>query len=43
VPKVILDVTHATKVFAWQPRVDLDEGVARTWRWMCGAAFNKTN
>jgi len=41
VPKVILDVTHATKVFAWQPRVDLDEGVARTWRWMTETSLGK--
>lgn len=34
VPRVILDVSQATKVFGWKPRVELDDGVARTWRWM---------
>jgi UDP-glucose 4-epimerase len=36
VPSVILDVKHATKVFGWKPQVHLEEGVARTWRWMGG-------
>lgn len=34
VPRVILDVTQTTKVFGWKPQIDLDDGVARTWRWM---------
>jgi len=41
VPRVMLDVTQAIKVFAWQPHVDLDEGVARTWRWMTETSLGK--
>lgn len=34
VPRVILDVSQAKQVLGWKPVVELDDGVARTWRWM---------
>lgn len=34
VPEVVLDITKAAKVFGWQPKNELAEGMKRTWRWM---------
>jgi len=34
VSRVILDITQGTNTFDWKPSVDLEDGVARTWRWM---------
>lgn len=37
VREVVLDTTAARTRFGWTPRVDLDDGIARTWRWHAGA------
>jgi UDP-glucose 4-epimerase len=34
VREVVLDTAAARMRFAWVPRVSLDEGIARTWRWL---------
>jgi UDP-glucose 4-epimerase len=34
----VLDVTRARTVLGWEPRVDLTEGLARTWRWFADRA-----
>lgn len=33
VPRVVLDVTQANKVFGWRPNVSLEQGIASTWDW----------
>ena len=35
VPKLVLDTTLATQYLAWTPQISLEEGVARTWEWIC--------
>ncbi len=32
----VLDCSRAERDLGWRPRVDLDEGLARTWAWMRG-------
>lgn len=34
VPKLYLDNSQAERVLSWRPRVTLDEGIVRTWRWV---------
>jgi UDP-glucose 4-epimerase len=34
VPRLCLDTTRAEEELAWNAHVGLDEGLARTWRWM---------
>jgi UDP-glucose 4-epimerase len=34
VPRVVLDTGRARRVLGWQPRVGLEDGVARTWAWI---------
>jgi len=34
VREVRLDIAAARERFGWAPRVDLDDGIARTWRWL---------
>lgn len=34
VPINVLDVSRAARAFEWQPKVDLSEGLAETWRWI---------
>ena len=34
VPSNVLDITRAQKELGWQPEVDLEEGLARTWNWL---------
>lgn len=31
---VVLDVSHIRKALGWQPHIDLEEGLRRTWEWM---------
>ena len=33
-PRIVLDTTLARQTLNWQPRVDFEEGVARTWDWI---------
>lgn len=34
VPSVVLDTSRAAACLEWYPRVDLSEGVERTWKWV---------
>lgn len=34
VPATVLDITRAKDVLKWEPRVNLSEGLARSWRWV---------
>lgn len=34
VPVNVLDITRATRVLGWQPRVSFIEGLRRTWEWI---------
>ena len=34
----VADLSRITTELGWRPRLALDEGLARTWRWMTGAA-----
>lgn len=34
VPSNVLDITRATAELGWQPKVKLEEGLARTWEWL---------
>lgn len=34
VERVVLDVSHATKIFGWIPRVSIDEGLTSHYNWM---------
>lgn len=34
-PSVVLDITRAKQWLNWSPRVTLEDGLARTWRWLC--------
>jgi UDP-glucose 4-epimerase len=36
VPSVILDTSHAAARLKWAPKVELLDGVARTWEWIVG-------
>ncbi len=38
VPKVILDNGEAKKTFGWTSCTDLNIGLSRTWRWLCGVS-----
>ena len=38
VREVVLDTDAARTRFGWAPRVDLDAGIARTWRWLQSGA-----
>lgn len=33
-PRIVLDTTLARRTLGWQPRVNFEEGVARTWDWI---------
>jgi UDP-glucose 4-epimerase len=35
VPVNVLDIERAREALAWEPRVELTEGIARTWDWIC--------
>ncbi len=37
VPELVLDLRKARQLLAWEPRVALEEGLERTWRWMRSA------
>jgi UDP-glucose 4-epimerase len=39
-PVVSLDISRAERHLGWRPRVDLREGVGRTWEWIRRAAEN---
>jgi nucleoside-diphosphate-sugar epimerase len=32
--QIVLDTSLATRVLGWQPEVNLQEGLSRTWSWM---------
>lgn len=34
VPVLRLDISEAKRVLSWQPRIPLEEGIARTWSWI---------
>ena len=34
VPVLYLDRSEAERILSWRPKVSLDEGIARTWRWV---------
>ncbi len=34
VPELRLDISQARQVLSWQPKVSLDQGILRTWRWV---------
>lgn len=34
VREIVLDIAAADACFDWRPKVDLDDGIARTWRWL---------
>lgn len=34
VPRIVLDMTRLRQQLDWDPRVSLDEGIARTWEWV---------
>jgi UDP-glucose 4-epimerase len=34
VPELVLDTTRASRYLQWQPKISLEEGVARTWQWI---------
>ena len=34
VPDLRLDISEAKRVLSWEPKIPLDEGIARTWRWI---------
>jgi UDP-glucose 4-epimerase len=34
VPANVLDITRAKTVLGWQPKVDLHDGLSRTWAWL---------
>jgi nucleoside-diphosphate-sugar epimerase len=34
----VADVSRIGAALGWRPRTGLDEGLARTWRWMKGSA-----
>jgi nucleoside-diphosphate-sugar epimerase len=36
VPEMVLDTSCAATYLNWAPRVELPEGVARTWQWILG-------
>jgi UDP-glucose 4-epimerase len=36
VPALVLDTSRAATYLQWAPKVDLVEGVARTWQWILG-------
>jgi len=36
VPAIVLDMLRAAACLRWTPRVELTEGVARTWQWILG-------
>jgi UDP-glucose 4-epimerase len=36
VPEMVLDTSRAATYLNWAPRVELPEGVARTWQWILG-------
>ena len=33
-PRVLLDTTQAKSTLGWQPKVQMKDGLAKTWRWM---------
>ncbi len=33
VPEIVLDISRAARELGWQPKVSLEEGLARTWEW----------
>lgn len=41
VPKVYLGIDRATRELGWSPRVDLREGLAKTWAWVAEGAWMK--
>lgn len=34
VPRIVLDISKATKFLDWRPEIDLTSGLERTWRWI---------
>ena len=42
VPANVLDCTRARHLLGWGPRVSLDEGLARTWKWIVGNTPHRT-
>lgn len=34
VPELRLDISEAKQVLSWKPKVSLDQGILRTWRWV---------
>ena len=36
-PRILLDTDLASQILGWRPRVNLDEGLARTWAWIDAA------
>ncbi|MEK7547509.1 MAG: NAD-dependent epimerase/dehydratase family protein [Patescibacteria group bacterium] len=34
IKRVVLDISKAKKVFNWEPRVSLEEGINNVWKWM---------
>ncbi|WP_426038271.1 NAD-dependent epimerase/dehydratase family protein [Cypionkella sp. TWP1-2-1b2] len=34
VPISVLDISKAKTTFNWQPRIGLEEGISKTWRWL---------
>lgn len=38
VPELVLDVSEAKRELSWEPRVSLEEGIARTWQWILRVA-----
>ena len=37
VPELVLDLGKARELLNWQPKVALEEGLERTWRWIRAA------
>jgi UDP-glucose 4-epimerase len=42
VPELVLDTTRAERMLGWTPKVDLPEGVARTWDWTTNLVEKRT-
>ena len=38
VPKIVLDNTRLRRL-GWIPRVSIDEGIYKTWRWMVSECY----
>lgn len=34
-PKIVLDISHIQKETGWCPKIDISEGIRRTWKWIC--------